>query len=705
MIHPPFLFSSSSTLQHEASFTHTSRVCHLLLRLHWPYLPHFPGLIGSSYYRALVNLPQWQPLSAQHHLPHRQFDYPPPSSVNPKRAAAAIVRQGSMIGSSPRHRQMSPTGKHIMMDPMRASTGTVQLNAPSNEPREPHNSRQSHRRYPSDASYSGTYDPRSPLEAQPVSSTTYRHPDQTTKLRTEYAIRPRPRSNTASAADGYRSSLRLTAPPTVSPPPVSSRPSPIITSSYSRSISPWTADSDRYMVPSSSHSGRRRVYNVDYGSDTSRVTRPQRYHAEPTNRWRYPATGALRKGDDIDEYSAYSYTKPEEVFEKDSVDRLRRSRGQVHVHPRRRPLSMTGAEDFYPHLAPKDPRARGPPPSQRGFDKLDRERVRRSTYGAGESDRESTWSRRRSSHRPPMSLHHQDWDDGYYSSFYQDGYYDDGHRQHRRRSKYHHDDKEYRRSRRHDRAGHGHADPVPETVAGAGAPLGTAVLASGYEDSSYDLSSRGDWPTRPAPYPHDYRRHHSRSRRPSRRRARTDTEAYTSDEDLRDHPRQTSVRHRYSGSETSNSSKEPSQHLAVEAPRRRKVSRSRNRADSQAPEKDTTRKGSGSSQEEPKKPAENNPPKEPEPQPKGILKPPRDRFPEEPNPVREGVAPLKDAHKKGIPPDARWTKVDRRLVNPAALKAGNERFVVRPECVVVLRVLTEEEIQAYAVATQEIRGK
>ena len=105
------------------------------------------------------------------------------------------------------------------------------------------------------------------------------------------------------------------------------------------------------------------------------------------------------------------------------------------------------------------------------------------------------------------------------------------------------------------------------------------------------------------------------------------------------------------------------------------------------------------------KPAENNPPKEPEPQPKGILKPPRDRFPEEPNPVREGVAPLKDAHKKGIPPEARWTKVDRRLVNPAALKAGNERFVVRPECVVVLRVLTEEEIQAYAVATQEIRGK
>lgn len=97
--------------------------------------------------------------------------------------------------------------------------------------------------------------------------------------------------------------------------------------------------------------------------------------------------------------------------------------------------------------------------------------------------------------------------------------------------------------------------------------------------------------------------------------------------------------------------------------------------------------------------------KEPEAAPKGILKPPRQRFPEEPNPVREGVAPLKDAHKKGIPPGARWTKIDRRLVNPAALEAGNERFEERSEYVIVLRVLTKEEIQAYAVKTQEIRGK
>jgi hypothetical protein len=43
-------------------------------------------------------------------------------------------------------------------------------------------------------------------------------------------------------------------------------------------------------------------------------------------------------------------------------------------------------------------------------------------------------------------------------------------------------------------------------------------------------------------------------------------------------------------------------------------------------------------------------------------------------------------------------------VNPAALEAGQERFEERPEYVIVLRVLSKEEIQAYAVKTQEIRG-
>jgi zinc finger CCCH domain-containing protein 13 len=89
---------------------------------------------------------------------------------------------------------------------------------------------------------------------------------------------------------------------------------------------------------------------------------------------------------------------------------------------------------------------------------------------------------------------------------------------------------------------------------------------------------------------------------------------------------------------------------------------------------------------------------------KSILKQPTSQFPEHPNPVREGVAPLKDPTKKGIPPSARWTKIDRRLVNPQALEELQERFEERQDCVIVLRVLTKEDIQKFADRTAQIRG-
>jgi hypothetical protein len=90
--------------------------------------------------------------------------------------------------------------------------------------------------------------------------------------------------------------------------------------------------------------------------------------------------------------------------------------------------------------------------------------------------------------------------------------------------------------------------------------------------------------------------------------------------------------------------------------------------------------------------------------PKGILRPPREKFPEEPQPIREGVAPLKEAMKDGIPPNARWTKISRKLVNPEALDAGKERFEARDDFVIVLRVLSKDEVQGYAEVTQRIRG-
>lgn len=44
-------------------------------------------------------------------------------------------------------------------------------------------------------------------------------------------------------------------------------------------------------------------------------------------------------------------------------------------------------------------------------------------------------------------------------------------------------------------------------------------------------------------------------------------------------------------------------------------------------------------------------------------------------------------------------------MNPEALEAAHERFEERLDCVIVLRVLTKEEIQKLADRTREIRGK
>ncbi|KAH6674775.1 putative major royal jelly protein 5 [Halenospora varia] len=89
---------------------------------------------------------------------------------------------------------------------------------------------------------------------------------------------------------------------------------------------------------------------------------------------------------------------------------------------------------------------------------------------------------------------------------------------------------------------------------------------------------------------------------------------------------------------------------------------------------------------------------------KGILRAPREKFPEDPSPIREGVAPLKDAKKDGVPPDARWTKISRKLVNPEALELGKERYEARDDFVIVLRVLSRDEVQGYAEVTQKLRA-
>lgn len=89
---------------------------------------------------------------------------------------------------------------------------------------------------------------------------------------------------------------------------------------------------------------------------------------------------------------------------------------------------------------------------------------------------------------------------------------------------------------------------------------------------------------------------------------------------------------------------------------------------------------------------------------RGILRRPTEHFPEHPHFPREGVAPLASV-PRDVPRDARWTQIARQLVDPEALILGNERFEERQDHVVVLRVLTMEEMTQYALVTARLRGK
>lgn len=579
---------------------------------------------------------------------------------------------------------MSPSGSR-MIDPMRASTGTVQLSSSY----DPSASRSTYSGHSSSPYVVTAYDPRyfreGGLEAQQVSSKTYRDAGHSTKLRTEYAIRPRQRSSTTSAADTHLAPGRLHGP----------RVPTVVTSSHRRSPSPLTSQ-DHHLMPSSSSRHHRRhplsISHIDYASDTGRLDpndRPMRspfvhsaYREHGHNRRsRYPPPGGLRKGEDIDDYDAYSYTNPREQFEKDSAARLRHDRGSYWGE---RPQSLTGIDD--PQLLPRiEPRSPRPPPSTRGFDRLEWDpRVRRSTHGTADSDIDIASAYRRSRRRNPVSLH-QEADEGY-SSYRSD--YDDVHRRRHQRRRHDGD----RNSRQlHDDGGL--RNPVANDHALPATGLGTAVLGSVYDD--YNQSQRAE---RHRLHDHDHGARHSRAQRSSRRRVDGDSDAYTSDEDTRKYKREVLSHQKRSGSHGSTSSSDrPSQHLTVERPRRHPShSRHRTQDSPTTKEADQPEPASRGDDKKAESTASDTPPR-------GILKTPTDKFPEEPNPVREGVAPLKDAHKKGIPPGARWTKIDRRLVNPAALEAGRERFEERSDYVIVLRVLSKEEIQAYAVKTQEIR--
>ena len=634
------------------------------------------------------------------------------------------------MGFASHHRTLSPTGGRHHMGGPRASTGMVQLDS-AYDPYEVPRGRYDYDDYyyPSDAGYPSTYryspSHRSRLEAQPVSSHRYRDYGQPTKKRTEYTIqpqtRPRARSNTASAADFHAPPVRLTV-------PSSSHLRPVVGSGRHRSPSPLPSESAPYVVPPGGR--HHRVYSTDYASDTGRMESRDgvkyrhgprsSYRAHPpTGRRRYHASEGLKNGDDIDDYDAYSYTTPREQFDRDYPVKPRypavRSSGG-------RPLSMNVMEDHPSWLGRRDhrePRHHGPPPTSWGLDKLGREERPRASARAVDDHIDAPRSRGGGSYDQALVPVPRDDSDGDYE---REG---DDHRRRRHRRHRHGSDRHYREDR----------SPRPHDDAERALPaLGTAALGNGYSDmSDYDHrpvrrhSRRTHDPRRdydaghPPPReimdgspsnsdkskplylePPESHPRRTRSRGHSRRRPVDDHDRYTDDEDLEKYRQEPSAgsRCRHSSSDTSSDDgRSPGRY-----PRSRSHRRSSGRLleDSHA----TESRYSDDHRDDARRPIAVDPPapKEPDAAPRGILKAPRDKFPEEPNPIREGVAPLKDAHKKGIPPGARWTKIDRRLVNPEALEAGNERFEERSDYVIVLRVLSKEEIQAYAVKTQEIRG-
>lgn len=55
--------------------------------------------------------------------------------------------------------------------------------------------------------------------------------------------------------------------------------------------------------------------------------------------------------------------------------------------------------------------------------------------------------------------------------------------------------------------------------------------------------------------------------------------------------------------------------------------------------------------------------------------------------------------------ESRWTKINRRFVSPEALDRTQEKYDEWDHRVIVHRILSREEVDAYTEATTSIRGE
>ncbi|RDL39608.1 uncharacterized protein BP5553_03948 [Venustampulla echinocandica] len=80
----------------------------------------------------------------------------------------------------------------------------------------------------------------------------------------------------------------------------------------------------------------------------------------------------------------------------------------------------------------------------------------------------------------------------------------------------------------------------------------------------------------------------------------------------------------------------------------------------------------------------------------------RDGLSTSPRPETIRLAP--DSQGNEIPPDAKWTKINRRLVSPEVFDQDGRRYEARPDFVAVLGVLSRKEIEEYTMRSQELRA-
>ncbi|KAI9837627.1 MAG: hypothetical protein M1837_002935 [Sclerophora amabilis] len=655
----------------------------------------------------------------------------------------------------------SPPGGRRIVDPMRSSTGTVggyplydSYHHPSRVSRDFVTSPRSSgdRIFESDRAIPRSYKIDS---------------SQTPALRGAFR---RPRRSTLDPADGTgRPALVPPRSPVGGRPVIHAGGRDRVISPVGRSYNA-EKDGDYFVTPATSgRRSHRRQFSVE-ADDIDRSARPNGRSDSVTDRpfdrpgYRAPAVAPARKGyhlsgplvrhPDVDDgrygYDAsggygYGYTDPQDDGYREKE--VGRRRGNSFDPSRReRPLSMIELERSLPQ--PSEPKELGPPPSTRGFDRIGKpgrsssiDRSSRTVGRSGSVDRapralpdeapyeyplkardDEPLESGRSLRRRPAVLH-QDYDNSYppyredqdeyrekdrgrryegdverrgtglrgsrddsadpYSSHDEDG----GGRHHRRRPRHRDDDRDEKGGRGRDDREHelGGRDPREERELRDRDPRERSDRDAerdrdGLKGEGRDKGRR-DRDVGPERDPRDWER---RDRDKLEREARELR-------DRREREEQERALRTRDSRESRDSHEEP-EHRELDINQRDPKERGRPKEEGERTNR--VRVVSPPGEKESKAPI------------KGILRPPREKFPEDPTPVREGVAPLKEkeGEKKNIPPGAKWTKIDRKLVNPAALEEGNERFEERPDHVVVLRVLTREDIEAYAARTQQIRG-